>query len=212
MLRLTNWPLSLQVILLFSDKKQKSVYEHIIHILIYVLMIFCMKLLHLKWKQGTIFIILHDGLYIYMYTFSIFQYTFIGRVWWGPVAYMYQVHAWDTTTSPSPPAPPPPPPRIRIELPGSCMRRVCMIRSYIAPWSYFIHIDGGYHDFTLDVGDNLFSNPKSIFSVFFLYGKTDLSSSEGHCHIPYCCFVKSDIIFGNVKLNSQSCIHLQAIG
>ena len=46
----------------------------------------------------------------------------------------------------------------------------------------------------------------------FLYGKTDLSSSEGHCHTPYCCFVKSGIVFGNFKFNLQSCIHLQAIG
>ena len=37
-------------------------------------------------------------------------------------------------------------------------------------------------------------------------GKTDLSSSEGHCHTSYCCFVKSGIIFGNFKFNLQSCI------
>ena len=54
-----------------------------------------------KWKQGTFLVILHDGIYIYRYTFSIFQYTFIGWVWGGPAAHLYQVHAWDT-----------PPPRV----------------------------------------------------------------------------------------------------
>ena len=49
-----------------------------------------------KWKQGTFLVILHDGIYIYRYTFSIFQYTFIGWVRRGPAANLYQVHAWDT--------------------------------------------------------------------------------------------------------------------
>ena len=49
-----------------------------------------------KWKQGTFLVILHDGIYIYRYTFSIFQYTFIGWVWGGSAAHLYQVHAWDT--------------------------------------------------------------------------------------------------------------------
>ena len=51
-------------------------------------------------KQGTFFVILHDGLYIYRYTFSIFQYTFIGWVWGGPAAHLYQVYVLD------PPSPP----------------------------------------------------------------------------------------------------------
>ena len=52
-----------------------------------------------KWKQGTFFVILHDDIYIYRYTFSIFQYTFMGWVWGGPAAHLYQVHAWDTPGS-----------------------------------------------------------------------------------------------------------------
>ena len=49
-----------------------------------------------KWKQGTFFVVFHDSVYIYRYTFSIFQYTFIGWVWGGPAAHLHQVHVRDT--------------------------------------------------------------------------------------------------------------------
>ena len=81
---LTTWPLSLQVILLLPDKNQ-FIIQHLT-----VLMIFCIKQ-QFKWKQGTFLVYLHDGIYIYRYTFSIFQYTFIGWVWRGPAAHLYQV-------------------------------------------------------------------------------------------------------------------------
>ena len=71
MLRLTTGPLSLQVILLFSDNNQFKIQY------LTVLMTFLHKTTPSKWKQGTLLVILHDGLYIFRYTFSIFQYTFI---------------------------------------------------------------------------------------------------------------------------------------
>ena len=92
-LRLTTWPLSLHDIFLFSDKN--SVYNPICD----CIGDFLHETTPSKWKQGTLLFISHDGLYIYGYTFSIFQYTFIG--WGGPAAHMYQVHAQD-------PNPPPP--------------------------------------------------------------------------------------------------------
>ena len=46
-----------------------------------------------KLKQGTFLAILHDGLYIYRYTFCIFQYK--GWMWRGPAAHQYQLHARD---------------------------------------------------------------------------------------------------------------------
>ena len=41
-------------------------------------MIFLHETIPSKWKQGTFLVILHDGLYIYGYTFLIIQYTFMG--------------------------------------------------------------------------------------------------------------------------------------
>ena len=90
MLNLTAWPISLQVILLLSDKNQ-----FIIQFLT-VLMIFLHETIPSKWKQGTFLVILHDGLSIYRYTFLIIQYTFMGWVWGGPAAHLYQLHARDT--------------------------------------------------------------------------------------------------------------------
>ena len=95
MLNLTTWPLSLQVIMLLSDKNQ-FVFQYLT-----LLMVFCMQLFN-----EPPFVILCDGLYIYRYNFSIFQYTFIGWVWGGAAAHLYQVHARDT----------PPPPRSNISL------------------------------------------------------------------------------------------------
>ena len=38
----------------------------------------------------------YNGIYIYRYTFSILQYTFIGWVCGGPAAHLYQVYVGDT--------------------------------------------------------------------------------------------------------------------
>ena len=70
----------------------------------------------INWKQGKevidlarkkhlffgevrtfVMLILHEGLYIYRYTFFMFQYTFIGSVWGGPAAHLCQVHVQVTT-------------------------------------------------------------------------------------------------------------------
>ena len=61
-----------------------------------------------KWKEGTCLAIFHNGLYIHRYTFSIFQYTFIGWVWGGPAAHLYQLHAREP--------PPPPGPSVVLKL------------------------------------------------------------------------------------------------
>ena len=90
MQNLTTWPIFLQVTVLLSDKNQFIIQY------VTILMIFLHETIPSKWKQGTLLVILHDGLYIYRYTFSIFQYTFIGWVWGGPAAHLYPVHARDT--------------------------------------------------------------------------------------------------------------------
>ena len=64
-------------------------------------MIICMKLLHLNRNKETFVDVLHDGVYIYRYTSSIFQYTFIGWIWGCPAAHL---------TKFVPEIPPPPPP------------------------------------------------------------------------------------------------------
>ena len=45
-----------------------------------------------KWQQGTLLVIFYNGIYIYRYTFTILQYTFIGRVCGGPAAHLYQIY------------------------------------------------------------------------------------------------------------------------
>ena len=51
-----------------------------------------------KWQQGTLLVIFYNGtcIYIYRYTFTICQYTFIGWVCGGPAAHLYQVYVRDT--------------------------------------------------------------------------------------------------------------------
>ena len=57
---------------------------------------FFMKIPPTKWKQGTFVVVFHDSVYIYRYTFSMFQYTFIGWVWECPAAHLHQVYVRDT--------------------------------------------------------------------------------------------------------------------
>ena len=91
MLSLTTWHLSLQVILLFFDRNQ-----FITHYLI-KLMIFLTEINPSKWQQGTLLVIFYNGMYIYRYTFTILQYTFIGWVCRGPAAHLYQVYVRDNS-------------------------------------------------------------------------------------------------------------------
>ena len=99
MLNLTTWPISLQVIFLLSDKNQ------FINQFLTLLMIFLHGTIQSKWKQGTFLVILHDVLHIYRYICPIIHYTFIGWVWGGPAAHLYQLNARDTTPPPQPPTP-----------------------------------------------------------------------------------------------------------
>ena len=81
---------SLQVILLLSVRNQS-----IIHYLI-KLMIFPNETNPSKRQQGTLLVIFYNGIYIYRYTLTILQYTFIGWVCGGPAAHLYQVYVRDT--------------------------------------------------------------------------------------------------------------------
>ena len=78
---LTTWPVSLRDILLSG---YKSVYNPKVD----CTDDFLHQTTQFKWKQGTFLVILHDGIYIYRYTFPIFQYTFIGWVWGGLAAHL----------------------------------------------------------------------------------------------------------------------------
>ena len=90
MLSLTTWPLSLQVILLLSDRSQ------FYHPLFDWIDDFLNEPTQSKWQKGSLFVIFYNGIYIYRYTFSILQYTFIGWDCGGPAAHLYQVYVWDT--------------------------------------------------------------------------------------------------------------------
>ena len=79
------WPLSFQVIL-FSDRN--PIFDYISD--------FLHENTPSKWEQRAFIVILHDGLYIYRYTFSMVQYTFIGWVWEAPATHLYQIHGRDT--------------------------------------------------------------------------------------------------------------------
>ena len=93
-LSLTTWPLSLQVILLLSDRNQ------FYHPLFDWIDDFLNEPTPSKWQQGSLFVIFYNGIYIYRYTFSILQYTFIGWYCGGPAAHLHQVYVWDTPPPP----------------------------------------------------------------------------------------------------------------
>ena len=88
-LNLIIWPfsLSLHLIMLLSDKNQFRIQY------LTVLLIFCLKLFHLNGNKEH-FLLSSMMFYTWKGILSIFQYTFIGWVWGGPVAHLYQLHAW----------------------------------------------------------------------------------------------------------------------